>query len=376
MQTNQNPENLLETARYIASNTDFDVALSEMANEDVLSIDTEFLRERTYFPQLCLIQVASPHQAWCIDAITIDDLSPFMKMCQSTDMTKILHSARQDMEIFCMQSDDVPMPIFDTQIAATFTGRADQISYAALVEELFGVSLDKSQTRTNWVKRPLREEQITYALNDVVYLNPMREMLIQDLEEKGRRDWFEEDSRELGNAGIYNVEPQDAWQKVKGAGSLSSQAFKRVMALAGWRETKAKHDNLPRSWVIKDGALMYLAENPNEGFAAFEQHGSLSTKQIRLWGDELREILSKDYDDLQIPLFLGNRGLDVQQKKLVKAMGNCIKSVATNLNVPPSLLANRKEMERLARGAVESPIFCGWRNQVVGEQVRAVLEAV
>ena len=254
MQTHQNPNKLLETARYIASNNDFNVAISEMANAEVLSIDTEFLRERTYFPQLCLIQVASERQAWCIDAIAVDDLSPFMQMCKSTAITKILHSARQDMEIFCMQSDDVPMPIFDTQIAATFSGRADQISYAALVEELFGVSLDKSQTRTNWVKRPLREEQITYALNDVVYLNQMREMLTNDLDAKGRRDWFEEDSLELGNVAMYVVEPENAWQKVKGAGNLSAEAFKRVMALAAWRERTAKHQNLPRSWVIKDAA--------------------------------------------------------------------------------------------------------------------------
>ena len=374
MQTIDHPQKMLQEAKYVASRADLINSIGEMEGDGVLSIDTEFIRERTYFPQLCLIQVANKKRAWCLDAIAIEDLSPFFELCQRTDLVKILHSARQDMEIFSMNSDSIPMPIFDTQIAATFLGRADQISYAALVEEIFGVKLDKSQSRTNWVARPLRQAQINYALNDVIYLEPMYDKLREKLEEKQRWAWFEEDSQLLGNPDLYTVKPQDAWQKVKGAGHLGEAAFKCMMALAEWRETTAKKSDLPRSWVVKDPALIFMAENAQSDFSEFEKQAVLTSKQIRRWGDDLREILDDEHDKLILPSYYGTRGLDATQKKLFKKLSACIKAVANDLELQPSLLANRRQLERVARGNLDVPLFNGGRAREVGGEIRSLVQ--
>lgn len=374
MPTIKNPQILLEGAKYIASSLDLDVAISDMTSARLLSIDTEFIRERTYYPQLCLIQVATQSQAWCLDAIAVEDISAFFKLCDDESITKVLHSARQDMEIFCLRSGGIPMPIFDTQLAATFTGRADQISYAGLVEDIFDVQLDKSQSRTNWVKRPLSAEQIIYALNDVVYLEELYERLVEELREKGRAEWFAEDSSALGNHEIYMVTPEDAWQKVKGGGHLNEQAFKWMMALAGWREKIAQTNDLPRSWVVKDPALIHMAENPHGDLRIYEDNSVLTSKQIKVWGADLREVFSQDHQTRSLPSFHGTRGLSADQKKLLKAVTACVKLAATELDVQPSLLANRKQLERIVRGSEDVPVFKGWRAEAAGEKIRGVLD--
>lgn len=373
MATSKNPQILLEQAKYVASSGDLDIAISEMGNANFVSIDTEFIRERTYYPQLCLIQVATKERAWCVDAIAIDDISPFFDFCHNTNITKILHSARQDMEIFCLRAGSIPMPIFDTQMAATFTGRADQISYAALVEEICDVQLDKSQSRTNWVKRPLSAEQVKYALNDVVYLEPMYESLEEDLRIKQRAEWFAEDASTLGDMAIYMVTPEDAWQKVKGAGHLNERSFKWMMALAAWREKTAQENDLPRSWVIKDPALIFMAENPHGDLSAYEDNDVLTHKQIRVWGNELRQVFEEDPQRRALPSFFGTRGLDGEQKKLLKTLSACVKMIATELNVQPSLLANRKQLERIVRGGEDVPVFSGWRSEVLGAEIKNIL---
>ena len=367
-----NSNQLIEQSKFVDTGPKLTDAVSKMASAKALSIDTEFMRERTYYPELCLIQVADGDAYWCIDTVEIEDLSPFLALCGDDSITKILHSARQDLEIFYLLMESVPMPVFDTQLAASFTGRAEQISYAGLVEDILGVTLDKSQSRTNWAARPLRPEQISYALNDVVYLESLQQKLLDELVTKGRDSWFAEDAKTLGEASVYMVAPAEAWQKVKGAGSLTPEAFQRVVLLAGWRERVAQDKNLPRSWVLKDGTLTALAESPNVDLREHHRKGVLTSNQLKRWGEELDQVLREPLPNIALPAYYGNRGLDREQKELFKKISELIKGVAAELGISSSLLANRKEMEKLARGASESSIFLGWREEIVGKAVRAL----
>ena len=343
-------------------------AVDEMAVNDVLCIDTEFMRERTYYPELCLIQVADRERAWCLDAVAIDDLGPFLSLCSSPEITKVLHSARQDFEIFFSLINEVPAPVFDTQLAASLTGRGEQISYAALVEELLGVAIDKSQTRTDWSRRPLSKAQIDYALNDVVYLSVLKDKLSLDLEREGRLEWFLEDAKLLTDGNIYKVEPEEAWQKVKGVGKLPVEVFRRVALLAAWRERVAQRKNLPRAWVLKDGPLIAIAEQPDIPLPDL-----LTAKQLRRWGEEIQSTVNASVEHIATPAYLGAGGLNVTEKQLFKGISQLVKGIANDLQLNPSLLANRKEMEKVARGAADSTMFHGWRADVVGAPVRAFL---
>ena len=265
----------------IQSGSEFSRAIGEMAECDYLCIDTEFIRERTYYPELCLLQVADGDRSWCIDPLSIGDLRPFLNLCKNSAIVKVLHSARQDLEIFFQLMQTVPGPVFDTQLAAALSGHGEQVSYAFLVKELLGVELDKSQTRTDWSRRPLSRAQIDYALNDVVYLTPLKEKLTEELSGLGRLEWFEEDSVMLADANTYHVRPEHAWQKVKGIGNLELTGFQRAAVLAEWREQVAQTKNLPRTWVLKDPAIIAIAEAPTKTLSEHQANGLLTPQQLR-----------------------------------------------------------------------------------------------
>ena len=343
--------------------------LDALAGCETVCIDTEFMRERTYYPELCLLQIAAGQRAWCIDALAIEDLSPFLNLCADPKITKVMHSARQDLEIFFALMAEPPQPVFDTQLAASLVGRGDQLSYAALVHDLLGVALDKTQTRTNWSQRPLTTAQINYALNDVIYLEAMRDKLSEELEQKGRFEWFSEDSKRLSDASLYVVEPHQACHKIKGIGNLSSEGFNRAVLLADWRERIAQTKNLPRTWVLKDIALIAIAEQAEVALQEHQTAGTLSAKQLRRWGSEIELALSGSTEHIIAPPYLGHGGLNASQKHLFKGVSQLVKHTAHELGLSPAVLANRKEMEKIARGARDTPLFHGWRAGVVGDSV-------
>ena len=366
----------ISQGQIIRSGDALERAVERMSEADTLCIDTEFMRERTYYPELCLVQVADGRHAWCLDTLAIDDLTPFLSLCASSDITKVLHSARQDLEIFFALTDSVPAPVFDTQLAATLTGRGEQISYAALVEEMLGIVVDKSQTRTDWSRRPLSTAQIDYALKDVLYLSKLKEKLDAELHSSGRVSWFEEDAKLLAQESIYRVEPEQAWQKVKGVGNLPLAVFRRAALLAAWRERIAQVKNLPRSWVLKDNALIAIAERPERSMQEHQQQGVLTAKQVRHWGEEIESVVNASSAHISPPAFLGAGGLDARQKKLFKSISQLVKSIANDLALSPSILANRKEMEKVARGGTDAAMFHGWRAEIVGAPVQALLAEV
>src|SRR5277367_1634253 len=225
-----------------------------------IGVDTEFLRERTFFPKLCLLQLAAGDDVWCVDTLRggLDVLVPALTAAASR---KVIHSARQDLEAFYLNSKRVISPVFDTQIAAGCIGLKPQIGYADLVKTLLDVSLPKGQTRTDWSKRPLSREQLEYATDDVLYLEEIADRLTERLRAFGREQWVIEDCRALEDPSLYEPDPADAWKRLRSLHKLPPAMRARAKALAVWREKTARLKNLPRGWVLDDEALFRIAES-------------------------------------------------------------------------------------------------------------------
>lgn len=224
-----------------------------------IAIDTEFIREKTYYPQLCLIQIAAGEHMACIDPIALDDLSELYAVLNDSSVIKVFHAAQQDLEILYYANDQVPSPIFDTQPAAAILGIGDQIGYAGLVENLLGVSLAKAESRTNWSKRPLTKAQLEYAIDDVRYLQKIYPLLLDKLAEGGRSNWPSRDFSRLTNPQTYQLNARSRWKKVKGLQHLNRQQLSILRELAAWREEEAAKKNRPRRWIVGDEILVDLA---------------------------------------------------------------------------------------------------------------------
>src|SRR5262244_35925 len=239
-------------------------ALSQFCARQVgasfVAVDTEFMRERTYWPILCLVQVAGPEEAAAIDALASGiDLTPLLALMADESILKVFHAARQDVEIFFNLSGAVPSPLFDTQIAAMVCGFGDAASYETLVGKLAQASLDKSSRFTDWSRRPLTERQIRYALADVVHLRTVYDGLQQRLASNGRAAWFAEDMAELADPATYRSEPSEAWRRFRLRGRVDPRFFAVLREVAAWRETAARQRNLPRGRIMRDEAILEIA---------------------------------------------------------------------------------------------------------------------
>ena len=232
---------------------------ARLSNYDFLAVDLEFIREKTYYPLLCLIQVASKDEAAIIDPLAPDmDLSPFFELMQNDKIVKVFHSCRQDVEILYQLSGKVPQPLFDTQIAAMVCGFGESIGYERLVKAVLNIELDKTDCLSNWQLRPLNEHQLEYACGDVTHLINVYEYLKQQLEEKGRVDWIKEEVDVASSEKTYVTEPLEAWERIKFR-SHNSKVLSNLRDLAAWREKRAQDKNVPRQSIIKDDVLTMIA---------------------------------------------------------------------------------------------------------------------
>ena len=246
--------NPAHTILYIDTADALDSFCGMLRAADWIVLDTEFLREKTYYPKLCLLQVATPDSVACIDPLALDELTPLLEILFDEGITKVMHSGRQDMEIFYHLAGKLPSPVFDTQIAALMLGYPEQVGYASLVKGELGIELDKLHTRADWTQRPLSDDQIQYAADDVIYLVEIYQRLSEKLATLGRRDWLLEDFQRLTDADLYDNPPADAWQKVKGGNRLRGDSLSIMQALAGWREQVAQQKNRPKGWILRDDA--------------------------------------------------------------------------------------------------------------------------
>jgi ribonuclease D len=257
-----------------------------------LGLDTEFVRDRHYYPQAGLIQIATPGRIALVDPVALPDLSPLKDLLCDTGMTKILHAGRQDLELFLLLFDAVPQPLYDTQVAAAMIDMAPQIGYAALAEELLQEPPGIALGRYNWLKRPLAEKAIGYAATDVEHLARMRDVLDRRLDEAGKRGEFEAAMQEMENPDHYRPQPERAWKRIRQARRLGSQPRERLKHLAAWRERQAMEENRPRQWVLRDGVLVTLARlapSTSEDLAAVRD---LDAPERRRYGPALLETLA------------------------------------------------------------------------------------
>ena len=257
--------------RVIETNDALAAFLAELANAPYLALDTEFLRDQTYYPKLCLIQVAAPGVEAIIDPLAPGiDLKPFYELIARPDIVKVLHAARQDIEIFFLQGGVLPDPLFDSQIAAMVCGFGDAASYETLARKIAKVEIDKSARFTDWSHRPLSKRQLEYALADVTHLRVIYEWMKARLEKTGRSAWVAEEVANLQDPALYKLDPDQAWKRLKPR--TSNKRFLAVLAaMAAWREREAQARDIPRGRVLKDEALTEIAAHPPETPEALER---------------------------------------------------------------------------------------------------------
>jgi ribonuclease D len=365
----------LPPVRYIDTPAALVALCTQLRDSPWLALDTEFLREKTYYPKLCLLQVATPELIACIDPLALDDLSPLLDVIYQDGITKVLHAARQDMEIFFHLRNTLPSPVFDTQIAALLLGFPDQIGYGNLVKETLGIELEKLHTRTDWSRRPLSDKQLHYAAEDVFYLAQVYPYLVEKLSELGRLDWLSEDFARLTQVELYNNDPAQAWLKVRGSNRLKGARLAVLQALAEWRETVARDQNRPRGWLLRDDELVEIARHQPVTPAALAAIQGLHERFIDKHGARVLELVAGARG--RAPKPQSSTGLPVRlsplQDALVDAMMAVVRVSGAENALNPAVLASRKQLELLAIGSPDSEVLHGWRGQLVGRRLQSLL---
>jgi len=279
------------------------------------------------------------------------------------------------MEIFYHIAGKLPSPVFDTQIAALMLGYPEQVGYASLVKEELGIELDKLHTRADWTLRPLTDDQVQYAADDVIYLVEIYQQLCEKLAALGRRDWLLEDFQRLTNADLYNNPPADAWQKVKGGNRLKGDSLSVMQALAGWREQLAQQKNRPKGWILRDDALIDISRHRPASLDALGKIRGLSEGLVRNSGNKIVERVREATGKTPIPF--PDKGklakLSPDQNALVDVMMALVRLSGEQNNLNPAVLATRKQLEKLVLGDQDAAVVLGWRKKLVGEQLLAFL---
>jgi ribonuclease D len=337
-----------------------------------LALDTEFMREKTYRAELCLLQIADGDSAVCIDPLAIPDLAALAPVLTAPGIVKVMHAARQDLEVL-LPAVGLVQPVFDTQIAAALAGHPAQVGYAELVRRLLGVELSKAHTRADWSRRPLSSAEQEYALDDVRHLAALRASLLDTLRERGRLAWLEEELATLANADALRVAPEDAWKKVKGLPALDPARQALAKELAAWRERRAIDRNRPRGWILDDAILREIVVRVPRSMEALTALPEIQESVLRKSGPELLEIVrAAGITDPPPPLPRRERP-DPAQVALVKRLAEISNDVAKQLEVSAEVLATRRELEKLAAGKRDVSLLRGWRAEVVGEKLLAAL---
>jgi len=343
-------------------------------DSDWIGLDTEFLREKSYFPLLCLIQISANESSICIDPLAIEDLSALGAILNQASTTKVLHSCRQDFEVFYQRLGILDINLFDTQVAAAFCGYGGQVSYAALVEEICGVKLLKSHTRTDWSKRPLIDEQMQYAMDDVKYLGQLRDVLGEMLDKQGRLKWFEEECQRIAAEKNYIIDPEQSWKRLKGAAKLPVYAQPLAKALAIWRERRAQSKNRPREWILSSRSLMEICIKQPKSLSDLYSIDGLNGKTIDRVGEQIMQVLDHEVNSHQnSAIWKRKEPLDKQQRHIVKIFMKKISDVAHENNLAQSLLGNRNDIEALVCGNSQISILSGWRYQMIGKDLESAL---
>jgi ribonuclease D len=338
----------------------------------VIGLDTEFLRERTYRAELCLLQLSAGSDAWCVDPIALPDLTPLRELLCTPRAVKVMHASRQDLEVL-YPAIGLVRPVFDTQIAAALAGMPAQVGYAELVRRLLGRELAKTHTRTDWSRRPLSAEQIEYALDDVRFLSALKSELEARLERLGRLQWLAEELAQLEDVSAITMEPENAWLRVKGLRALDPARTRLARGLAAWRERRAVDRNRPRGWILDDSVVREIVMRVPRTVEALAAIPEMPAGVMKHSADDLLECIRRaEVPDPPPPLDSRQRP-DPAKAALVRRLGTLNQAISAELGLSPEVLATRRDLEQLADGRRDVALLKGWRKAVVGERMLAAL---
>ena len=358
-----------KTTEPITTTEALNAVIERFRSASFLAVDTEFMREKTYYPQLCLIQISDGDEAVCIDPLAQGlELGKLWDLMRNEDIVKVFHAAHQDLEIFMNLMGDLPRPVYDTQIAAMVMGQGDQVGYDKLVKAVLDHDIDKTSRFTDWSKRPLSDRQIVYALDDVIFLAQLYPIIIDRLDKQGRVAWLADEFDRLASPDTYRTTPEDAWKRIK-IRHMKPPAMLRLMHLAAWRESEAQTRNLPRNRIVRDETLIDLAGSNPETRSAFSKirnfPGGTDGKLI----DPVLKVLAKTATESLADVPARDNGKRPKRPPvaIMELLRVLLKHVTDDHGIAPRLIASADDLEALALDD-NAPIRAldGWRRDIFG----------
>ncbi len=371
--------------QYITSATALNDLCEQLRDSPRLALDTEFVGEESFVPRLELIQVATEHTAAIIDfpaVLSGGAIEGFWKIVCDSRIQKVVHAGRQDLDLFAVHAGQIPKPFFDTQIAAAMVGFGPQVAYANLVQRVHGKKLDKAHTFTNWSARPLSQDQLAYALEDVTFLLAIHDHLHTRLSKLGRLQWAEEEFVRLeGAVGETRRDPQERYQRIRGWDQLKPKSAAVLRELAAWREGEAKRRNVPRSRVVRDEVLLQLARHPPRGQDDLRTVRGLHASEVDRNGESIFDVIhaALALPSSAWPVLTKERKLEPESNGFVELLQAIVKARALDEEIAPTILATTADLQELVeaktnRSALDLPLLKGWRRTLVGELLLDALD--
>ncbi|WP_368284717.1 ribonuclease D [Enorma massiliensis] len=360
---------------YISTEADLAAFCDRAAAFDAVAVDTEFLRERTYHPRLCLVQVATPEESVAIDPLALGDLAPLADLLANERVIKVFHACPQDMEVLLQSLGVLPAPIFDTQVAAAFLGERLQTSYNGLVHAFLGISLPKSESLTDWSRRPLTEKQLEYALDDVRYLIQAYHVMLERLQRLGRLSWVLDEIRPLAERAHYEVDRRQVYKRVKRVSSCTRRQLGVARELAAWREGRAERYNIPRKWVMSDEVLLALVKRaPRDvsNFRSIRGTEQLSEDDVTAALMAIGRGLSCPSDHLP-PVFHARKAPSSDLESVTDLMYALIRLVSDQSGVATAMIASRDDLAEYIDHPERSRLRDGWRFELLGTRLDDLL---
>ncbi|MBN1193440.1 MAG: ribonuclease D [Coriobacteriia bacterium] len=363
---------------YICDTQTLEMALPTLLASPVLAIDTEFMRERTYYARLCLVQIATEAEVFVLDAISLGEgIRLLSGLLTAPHSVKVFHAGSQDIEILLRATGVTPSPVFDTQIAATLAGFPTQVGYAQLAKDLAGVEIDKADTFSDWSARPLSEAQLRYAGEDVRHLITIHTLLRDRLQADGRLEWLAEDFERLADPETYAASPEEQYRRVKRASTLDRRSLAVLREVAAWREVEAQKRDIPKRWLISDESLVEIARRRVKTVDELRAIRGVNDRVASRAGSGLIEavLAGEAVPEGELPQLPKRSRVPRDAQPLADMLNAVVRIRAREHGVAPALLGSREELERFAGGEREGhPLSSGWRHTLVGAELEAILE--
>lgn len=363
---------------YLYDTQSLEAILPALAAAPILAIDTEFMREKTYYAKLCLVQIGTPDEAYVIDAIALaNDLPKLAPVLASAESMKVFHAGSQDMEILLRATGVTPAPVFDTQIAATLAGFPTQVGYAQLVKEMVDVTIDKADTFTDWSARPLSATQLAYAEEDVRHLPGIYTTLRDRLKREGRLEWLAEDFERMADPATYACAPLEQWRRVKRASSLDRRGLGVLREVAAWREKEAQRTDIPKRWVVSDESLVEIARRRPKSAADLRDIRGVNERVASRASAAVIAAVERGeaVSDEDLPRLPKRDRIPRDAQPIADVLSAVLRVRAREHGVAPALFATRDELERFAAGERDAhPLTAGWRHSLVGAELEAILD--